>query len=97
VATAKKSAGKDIGSFRELHDKAYRVPAAIKKALAELGEGWEYEGEFLKRSGVSPIDLTTFREQFEDFWFEVRTSNRNVKRIWCGTKKFADKLKEYYS
>lgn len=94
---AKKSSGKDIESFRQAHDRTYRIPRIIKEALAELGDAWEYELEFLKRSELSTIDLAAFRDQFEPHWIEVRSGNRNVKRIWCGTVKFANKLREHYS
>lgn len=96
MASKKQAKGKDLSSFRAVHDKAFRVPLVIKNALKELGDSWEYEGEFLKRSGVSNIDLAAFREQFADHWFEVRSGNRNVKRIWCGTAKYAAKLQEFY-
>ncbi len=93
----KKSSGKDVESFRQLHDKSYRVPRIIKESLADLGDSWEYEADFIKRSGVSALDLSTFREQFSDHWIEVRTGGRNSKRVWCGTVKFANKLREYYA
>lgn len=93
----KKLAGKDVEAFRQVHDKAYRIPKIVKAALDELGESWEYEGEFLKRSGVSVTDMATFRDQFADHWFEARTTNRNSKRVWCGTVKLANKLREFNS
>jgi hypothetical protein len=97
TAPAKKSAGKDVEAFRQSHDKSYRIPRIIKESLAELGDGWEYELEFLKRSGLSVVDLATYRDQFADNWMEVRSGNRNVKRVWAGTVKFANKLREHYS
>lgn len=95
--SAKKSAGKDVEAFRQLHDKNFRIPKIIKDALVDLGDSWEYEAEFMKRSGISSTDVATFRDQFADHWFEVRTHTRNSKRVWCGTVKLANKLKEYYS
>ena len=94
---SKKQSGKDVESFRQLHDKSYRIPRIVKDALADLGESWEYEVDFIKRSGVSALDLATFRDQFADHWIEVRTGGRNSKRVWCGTVKFANKLREYYA
>ena len=91
----KKQSGKDVESFRQLHDRTYRIPRVIKEALASLGDAWEYEVEFLKRSGISNIDLANFRDQFADHWLEVRSGNRSVKRVWCGTVKFANKLREH--
>jgi hypothetical protein len=86
--------GKDLQAFRELHDKSYIVPKKIAAALAELGDSWEYEVDFMKRCQVSPTDLARYREQFNEFHFEARVSNKNTKRVWCGTKKFATKLRE---
>jgi hypothetical protein len=95
--SAKKPSGKDVEAFRQQHDKTYRIPRIIKASLAELGEGWEYELEFLKRCGLATGDLAMFRDQFADHWLEVRSSARNTKRVWAGTVKFANKLREYYS
>lgn len=86
--------GKDIQAFRELHDKSYIIPKKINAALAELGDSWEYEADFMKRCQVGSTDLARYREQFSDFHFEVRVMNRSTKRVWCGTKKFAAKLRE---
>lgn len=93
----RKAAGKDVEVFRQIHDKAYRVPKVVKAALDELGESWEYEAEFLKRSGISVADLAVFRDQFSQHWFEAKTANRNTKRVWCGTVKLANKLREFNS
>lgn len=95
--TVKKSSGKDVESFRKAHDRTYRIPRIIKESLDELGESWEYEVEFLKRSGISTTDLAAFRDKFTTHWIEVRTGGRNTKRVWCGTVKFANKLREYYA
>jgi len=94
---AKKSSGKDIESFRQLHDKNFKIPRKIKAALAELGEAWEYEAEFIKRCGVSNTDFAMFREEFAEHWLEAKSDNRNAKRVWCGTVKLATKLREYAS
>ena len=96
MATRKPVKGKDLSSFRAIHDKAFRIPLIIKNALKDLGDSWEYEGEFLKRSGISTTDMAVYRDQFTPHWFEVRANNRNVKRIWCGTAKYAAKLQEFY-
>lgn len=87
--------GKDIETFRRLHDKNYKIPKQIKESLAELGDAWEYEMEFIKRCGVSTTDFAMFRDQFADHWVEARTEGRNAKRVWCGTVKLANKLREY--
>ena len=94
---AKKSAGKDLDAFRKLHDKNFKIPLRIKAALSELGEAWEYEGEFMKRAGVSQTDFAMFRDDFHPFWLEAKSDSRNSKRVWCGTAKLAAKLREFAS
>lgn len=95
--SAKKSVGKDLDAFRKLHDKNFKIPLKIKAGLAELGEAWEYEAEFIKRCGVSNTDFAMFREEFAEFWLEARSDSRNSKRVWCGTAKLATKLRGYAS
>lgn len=89
----KATGGKDLETFRAAHDKSYILPRRIRAALTALGEGWEYEVEFLKRSGIAVSDIGAYRDQFKAYWVEVRSSNRNVKRVWCGTPKFAERLR----
>lgn len=90
-----KAVGKDVEAFRELHDKNFKVPKKIKTALAELGDAWEYEAEFIKRCGVSNTDFAMFRDDFAAHWLEAKTEGRSSKRVWCGTVKLANKLREY--
>lgn len=81
---------KGLDEFRAAHDKSTIVPAKIKQALADLGSGWEYENEFMKRlAGVGNKDFANFREQFEDFQIHVGAK----KRVWAGTKAFAATLR----
>ena len=95
--SAKKSAGKDLDAFRKLHDKNFKIPLRIKTGLAELGEAWEYESDFIKRCGVSNTDFAMFRDDFTPFWLEAKSDSRNSKRVWCGTAKLATKLREFAS
>lgn len=91
-----KQAGKDLDAFRAAHDKAFIVPKRIKDALAELGDSWEYEGEFIRRCGVSTADFAAHREPFmADFTVETASAGGNRgKRVWAGTKAFAAKIRE---
>lgn len=87
--------GKDLGAFRAAHDKAYIIPRKIKAALAELGDSWEYESDFIRRCAMSSTDFARYRDQFAEFFVETRSSGGNRgKRVWTGTKAFAAKLRE---
>lgn len=87
-----KAKGKDIEAFRAAHDKSYIVPKKVKEALAELGDAWEYESDFVRRCALSQTDFAAYRDQFSDFYVEL--GGRNPKRVWAGTKAFANKLRE---
>lgn len=90
--TPVKTVGKDMQAFRELHDKSYIIPKKIKEGLAVLGDSWEYEGDFMRRIGVSQTDFAAHRDDFMEFY--VTTGGKNSKRIWAGTKAFAAKIRE---
>lgn len=87
-----KTVGKDVQAFRELHDKSYIIPKKIKDGLAALGDSWEYEGDFMRRIGVSQTDFAAYRDEFMEFY--VVLGGKNTKRVWAGTKSFATKLRE---
>lgn len=90
MAGAEKT-GHSLDDFRQKHDKGYIVPRKIKEALKQLGDSWVYEAEFMRIAGVSTTDLATYREPFIDD--HVVLVDR-TKRVWCGTKAFATKLRE---
>ncbi len=93
--TSKEKTGRSLDKFRELHDKSYIVPKRIRDALKDLGNGWLYELEFMKLAGISSTDIGAYRDGFEEFWFMASHAGRNsAKRVWCGTKAFAEKLRE---
>lgn len=83
--------GRTVADFRAAHDKSFIVPQKIRDALKKLGDGWEYELELMKIAGLSTTDLAIFREQFQDHI--VLTGGKNPKRVWCGTKELAEKLR----
>jgi DNA-binding transcriptional ArsR family regulator len=83
--------GRSLAEFKQAHDKNTIIPEKIKKALRELGAAWEYEVEFIKRSGVGHADLNTYRSLFEENFVYLK---REGKKIWCGTAAFAQKIKE---
>ena len=88
---AAKGPGKSVDDFRKNHDKNFIVPEKIKAALKQLGNGWEYENNFIKLAGLSNTDFALFRDDFEDYW--LSTAGHNPKRVWCGTKELRDELK----
>lgn len=89
----KAAAVKTLADFRSVHDKSYVVPTKIRAALELLGkEGWEYEPEFIKMTGVSVVDFARFREEFADHYVTVGGS-KSSKRVWAGTKALAEKMR----
>ena len=87
----KPSTGKSLSDFRAAHDRNFIVPKKIMEAIKKLGSsGWEYELPMLKLAGLSTTDLATFREQFAEYIVIVD----RTKRVWCGSKELAQKLRE---
>ena len=73
--------------FRQKYDKSFIVPARIREALKKLGPNrYLPEGEFIRLAGISPQDMSVYRNQFEDD--HVVTVERS-KRLWCGSKALA--------
>jgi len=94
-----KRSTKNVLDFRAAHDKSYIVPQKIEngiKSLAKEGpEAWDYEVDFLKRTGLSTTDLAMYRDAFEDYIVIVSAMHqRSTKRIWCASKQLAAKLRE---
>ena len=87
-----KQTGHSVAEFRAAHDKSFIVPAKIRAGLASLGECWEYEAEFLRRCGLSTTDFSIYRDQFVEFW--IQTGGKSPRRVWAGTAKFAETLRE---
>lgn len=83
--------GKTLDEFCEKFDKSLVTINKIKEGLAQLGDAWEYEIEFLKRCSLSVTDLAREREEFSDYYVIVPA--KPPKRIWAGTKEFAEKLR----
>lgn len=84
----------DLDSFRKQFDKSVIVPAAIERSLKELGDSWETEADFIKRTRIGTLDFVKFRDRFSDFFLEVREAGKAPKRVWCGTKAFAQKCRD---
>lgn len=87
--------GKDLEAYRAAHDRAYIIPRKIKAGLADLGDSWEYEADFIRRCGLSQVDFAQYRDQFAEFFVETRAgSSSRGKRVWAGTKAFAARIRE---
>jgi hypothetical protein len=83
VAEIKKTAGRSLTEFKNVYDKDTIVPAKIKEGLADLGQSWEYEVEFVKRCGLSFNDIGNYRDQFPDNWLVIRGDG---KKVWASVK-----------
>lgn len=79
----KKTAGRSLTEFKKAYDKDTIVPAKIKEGLADLGQSWEYEVEFVKRCGLSFNDMGNYRDQFPDNWLIIRGDG---KKVWASAK-----------
>lgn len=87
--------GHSLEMFRKTYDKKTVIPAKIKAGLAQLGESWEYEGDFVKRCGISVTEFSQYREPFAHHCVELpRRGGLQSKRAWCGSTGFANKLRE---
>jgi len=91
-----KKGGRPPEDFQKEHDQSYIVPARIREGLAELGDTWEYEADFMKRIGCNAPMVTPYRDQFAEFIVDIkpRAGRSHSKRAWAGSKKLADKLRE---
>lgn len=84
-----KKQGRTLEEFRRTYDKDYIVPARVKAALAELGNGWEYEVQFARLAGVSLADLSSYRDAFAGHVVTLRDS----RRAWAGKESVAEQMK----
>lgn len=90
----KKTAGRTIDEFRASHDRSFIVPNKIRAGLQALGDGWAYEGDFVKLAGISLTDLGAYRGKFEEFVVTLKGSVHNGRKAWAGTKATAAKMRE---
>lgn len=91
IKQTSKPKGRSLQEFKSTFDKNTIIPQKIKKALKELGNGWEYENEFIKRAGINYTDLNMFKSEFEDYFIFL---TKQHKKIWCGTIEMINQLKE---
>lgn len=86
-----------LSDFKAQFDQNVVVPNKIRAALAALqregAEAWEFESEFVKRSGLSQTQIATFRAQFEKHVVVVRATGRNERKVWFANPKTATKAR----
>lgn len=91
-AIAGRKGSKGLKDFRSLFDKSFIIPNRIREGLKNLGpNGWEYEAQFAKASGVSLADLSAYRDEFAEYIVVV---NRDGRRAWAGSPKLAQSMRE---
>lgn len=91
--TAKKSTsipGRTPADFKKTYDASVVVPAKIEAALTRIGDEWRTALEFQKEADVSLMELSKFRDQYEDHIVVVKTKDSKPKDIWFGTIQAAE-------
>lgn len=87
--------GKTLDEFRTMYDRDANAKKRIDAGLIELGESWEYIGEFLKRIGFATSQWGKYRTSYLDHLVEAPRMDRHggIKIVIAGTKRFAAKLR----
>ncbi len=87
-----------LADFKAQFDQNVVVPNKIRAAfsamLKESPEAWEYEGDFIKRAGLSQTQIGAYREQFEKHVVVAKSSNRSDRKVWFADAKVAAKARE---
>lgn len=94
-----KSPARDIASFRDMHDSRLiainKIKAAFVGMLKEGRENWEYESEFVRRSGISQTQLGQLRETFSAHIVETPHMHGKLpKRVWFADFKVAKQVRD---
>lgn len=96
-----KKAKKTLADLANRFDKNVSMPRRINEAIAAIaknGDDFEYEMEFsrLVNPPIQLADLARYREQFNDFWVEVRDVGKHTatRRVWFASKALCKKWKE---
>ena len=92
---------KTLADLATRFDRNVAIPKQISaalEALAKSGDDYSYETEFsqLVSPKISLLYLAQFREQFADFWVEVRDigTKTATRRVWFASKALCKKWKE---
>lgn len=94
-------ASKTLADFRSKFDRDVVVPGKIKAALDALRkegpEAWDYEGDFIKRAGISQTDIGLFREQFTKHVVVAKEVGKSTsgagRRVWFWDTRVAAKAR----
>lgn len=90
---------KTLADFKAAHDPDVIVPNKIRAALAAIEkigpEHYEYEGDFLKLTGLSTTQLAKYRDQFAAHIIDTPATHgkSSAKRVYFGSAKAAAKLR----
>jgi hypothetical protein len=92
---------KTLADLASKYDRSVAIPKQINAALEALvksGDDYTYEKEFseLVSPKISLLYLAQYRDQFEDFWAEVRDigTKTATRRVWFASKALCKKWKE---
>ena len=82
-----KPAFKSLADFQAAHNPDVKIPAKIRAGLAALlaegKESAEYEADFAKRAGISPLQVSKYRDQFARHVVVVREERKSTpKNVW---------------
>lgn len=90
--------GKTLDEFKKIHDRKAALRERVTAGLKTLGSSWEYEGDFLKRTGIAARDWGLLHAAFAEHMVIVKANfgahtNGAKRRVVAGTKKFAEQLR----
>jgi hypothetical protein len=92
---------KTLADLSSKYDRAVAIPKQINaaiEALAKSGDEYSYELDFSKlvNPHIPSVYLAQYRDQFADFWVEVRDIGKKTatRRVWFASKALCKKWKE---
>lgn len=87
--------GKSFEDFRTIYDRKTNAKKRIDAGLEELGDSWEYIGEFLKRIRLATTQWGLYRVPYLEHLVDAPRTDRHggIKVVIAGTKAYAAKLR----
>lgn len=94
-ASKAKPAPNKLSDLAALHDEKVRIPAKIRvglKLMTDGGHAWMYEEDLRKLTGLSPVAMRDYREEFKTYWATMPATNgkRDARKVWFATPKLRD-------